>query len=496
MIRDSDLNWGLQWTMEIFNVFPLSGTVLSGQDALTELIGINAGSLGVQDGYSDIQASREEVGGGSSVSELDPSTLGAEAVPNQSESLALGPGIEGNPGDKLGTISASEKLSIKAGADQDPLTGAVKEDLLGGIVQINFQPNIYTDGKTVDVPSGYTPDFGLGYDDDRGYGWVRQDSLSRTHVPLNISSNARDRNRPGIDQRLDTLLHMQYLSRVNNPTAVKVPAAWEYALPSGNYNVTVSVGDSYTDSQHTINVEGVTAISRFRGSAMQEYKQATAQVNVTDGRLTIDAIKGSNTKINYVEIQAISDSKTVTVPVVGDESVYSSYNDPNDNFLTRSSVRGGLFTGVDGGISPSPARFYLKFNLPEFDPATQITAAKLTGFYNDDYDSADDRTHGIYFVASDTWSESTITWDNQPGQAYGVPEASFDAAKATVGSFIDWDITKIVNQEYQGDGVLSLLFHANAEGLVADNRNWEYFAEKEFDSAKAFRIQLTVGPVS
>lgn len=487
--------------MESLEVFPIGETGLSGQDALTGPMMSNPGSLAVlQDSFSGIHAASGGVGGlPSGLPELGQlSTLGAVTGPNQSESLASGPAAIGsNPEKSLGTLFAADEASIKVSSNQDPLTGAAKESPLAGVIQVNFQPSIYTDGKTVPVPRGYTPDFGLGYDDDQGYGWVRQDSLiSATHLPLNISSNARDRNRLGIDQRLDTLLHMQYPTRVKNPTAVKVPAAWEYTLPSGNYNVTVSVGDSYTDSQHTINVEGVNAISRFQSSALQEYKQATAQVKVTDGRLTIDAIKGNNTKINYVEIQAISDSKTFTVPVAEDESVYASYNDPNDNFLTRSSLRGGLFTGVDGGISPSPARFYLKFNLPDFEPATQVTSAKLTGFYNDDYDPTDDSTHGIYFVASDTWSESTITWDNQPGQAYGLPEASFDAAKATVGSFIDWDITKIVNKEYQGDGVLSLLFHANAEGLVADNRNWEYFAEKEFDSAKAFRLQLTTEPVS
>lgn len=42
-------------------------------------------------------------------------------------------------------------------------------------------------------------------------------------------------------------------------------AAWEYNLPDGTYSVTVSVGDRYFDSRHTINVEGVKLIDRFRG---------------------------------------------------------------------------------------------------------------------------------------------------------------------------------------------------------------------------------------
>lgn len=169
--------------------------------------------------------------------------------------------------------------------------------------RINFQPD------TSAVPSGYTKDIGDPYSDTRGFGWVRQDSLSTKHQPINIRSNSRDRNQAGIDQRLDTLMHMQYPRSIANSKAVKTPAAWEYALANGTYSVTVSVGDQPAaggvyDSRHTLNVEGVNAINRFRGSAKQKYKQATLKVNVTDGKLTVDAIGGTNTKINYINIKS------------------------------------------------------------------------------------------------------------------------------------------------------------------------------------------------
>jgi len=68
--------------------------------------------------------------------------------------------------------------------------------------------------------------------------------------------------------------------------------------------VTVSVGDKPNpngvyDSKHTINVEGASAIKDFQGK--QEYQLATVQVNVTDGKLSVDAIS-TNTKLNYLEI--------------------------------------------------------------------------------------------------------------------------------------------------------------------------------------------------
>lgn len=185
-------------------------------------------------------------------------------------------------------------------------------------VKINFQTS-----KAV-VPDGYIKDIGEAYSDARGYGWVRQDSLSgATHKPLDITKYARDRDRKigtvYVDQPLDTLLHMQY---PNTPAAT-----WEIAVPNGTYSVSVSVGDQpgsggVYDSKHTIRVEDVTAINRFQSTSEQEYQLASIKVNVTDGRLTVDAIGGTNTKINYINIVHVPPGKH---PLVTDSSIDSDY---------------------------------------------------------------------------------------------------------------------------------------------------------------------------
>src|SRR5688572_20553411 len=121
------------------------------------------------------------------------------------------------------------------------------------IAKINFQP------ASAAVPAGYVADTGLAFDATRKFGWIRQDSLSGTHVPLDISPNTRKRNRAGIDPRLDTIIHMQYPSATSPPN-IATPAAWEYLLPNASYRVTVSVGDQPTyNSVHTIHVEGANA---------------------------------------------------------------------------------------------------------------------------------------------------------------------------------------------------------------------------------------------
>lgn len=179
-------------------------------------------------------------------------------------------------------------------------------------VKINFQPG------TAFVPTGYIKDVGRAYSATRGFGWVRQDSLGNlTATPLDITANTRNRDRPGgIDQRLDTLIHLQGRD-VPNFTGIKTPAAWEYAVPDGKYSVAVSVGDqSPFDSTHKIRLEEGQAIPirPFTGKSTHEYERGTATVNVTDGRLTVDAIGGTNTKLNFIEIKSVSPGEHPSVP--------------------------------------------------------------------------------------------------------------------------------------------------------------------------------------
>ncbi len=98
---------------------------------------------------------------------------------------------------------------------------------------------------------------------------------------------------------------MQYPTAATGP-GVKTPAAWELAVPNGNYDVTLSVGDAADnfDSTHRIRVEGQVAIDSFVPTASNHFKLASASVTVTDGRLTVDAVGGTNTKLDYVIVKS------------------------------------------------------------------------------------------------------------------------------------------------------------------------------------------------
>jgi predicted nuclease of predicted toxin-antitoxin system len=169
------------------------------------------------------------------------------------------------------------------------------------VIKVNFQsPDAPTpDGYIADFGEPYGPRSGSTQGRDMTYGWV----LEGTSQPVNLIGMGRDRNRPGIEQELDTLIHMEGWDPALEAT---VAAAWEMAVPNGQYAVTVSVGDSPRVSANTINVENVRAITDFRGTPTQDFQRNTVSVAVTDGRLTIDSIGGDNTKINYAEIVRIS----------------------------------------------------------------------------------------------------------------------------------------------------------------------------------------------
>lgn len=195
---------------------------------------------------------------------------------------------------------------------------------------------------------GYIKDIGQGYSDNIGYGWVTQESLSESDTEaINITTNTRERSLVG-DIVSDSFIHMQYPEFAGDSNAVTTPAAWEYSLPDGRYRVTVEVGDSgFTDSNHVINVEDINFVNGFTPTTDNLFEKVTRIVDVSDGKLTIDAIGGENTKLTNVRIDPVTDVKINFGPenttVVPDE-YYSDYG------LAYSGLRGyGWVTQLSAG---------------------------------------------------------------------------------------------------------------------------------------------------
>ncbi|MEO1652008.1 MAG: malectin domain-containing carbohydrate-binding protein, partial [Bacteroidota bacterium] len=161
-------------------------------------------------------------------------------------------------------------------------------------LQINFQKNV---GNT---PTGWLRDYGQAYGprtgSDQGsgleYGWLD----AGTSSPLDLTTWGRVRPNDNTPVTIDnSLMHLQ-------PSGTD--AKWEIALENGWYEVEVSAGDpNFYDSQHLILVEGQGLIHPYTPDASNPLISDQALVQVNDGRLTISAEGGSNTKINYIRIQ-------------------------------------------------------------------------------------------------------------------------------------------------------------------------------------------------
>jgi hypothetical protein len=175
--------------------------------------------------------------------------------------------------------------------------------------RFDFQP------KGLTPAAGFTADAGAAFSSTAGFGWVRQDSITGTPVPLSAVLNGRERSQVS-DARLGSFMHMQY----TGPTSVGtlIPAAWQIKVPNGTYHVKVGVGDgSYLNSTHQINVEGKPVISGFVPTSATRFKEAAAGVTVTDGTLTVDAKGGKNTKLGYVQIVRAVDPALYGINAMG-----------------------------------------------------------------------------------------------------------------------------------------------------------------------------------
>ncbi|PNY81030.1 Ig-like domain-containing protein [Deinococcus koreensis] len=169
--------------------------------------------------------------------------------------------------------------------------------------KISFRP------ASAPTVSGYTVNTGAAFDGTSG--WVQEG----TKTPLDMTANTRYRDAAAdttnIVQGLEPRQYGQLQMQCGTPTTgnpcsagTLTSGAFEYKVVNGKYNVTVSVGDSdkrNTNSLYAINVEGASAIAAFAPTAGQ-FKTGSALVTVSDGFLSIDAVGGKNTKLNYVDI--------------------------------------------------------------------------------------------------------------------------------------------------------------------------------------------------
>jgi glucose/arabinose dehydrogenase len=173
------------------------------------------------------------------------------------------------------------------------LLPALPAQAVTSIAKINFQPAAFT------TPAGYTADTGLPYTAARGFGWIDQSDSN----PLDMTVNTRSGNSiPPAYARVSDMM-MQPKGAASG--------RWEYAIANGTYNVTLTVGDARMssgtnycciDGTMRLSVEGVEVVKDFVATPAAPLQTTSANIAVADGKLTVDAVGGINTKFDHIEI--------------------------------------------------------------------------------------------------------------------------------------------------------------------------------------------------
>ena len=204
---------------------------------------------------------------------------------------------------------------------------------------------------------GYVIDSGQPYGARSGgysFGWVAQG----TGTPQDMTLNGRLRySTYTTDPRELSLIQMQWTGAPASGNTT--PGSWEVALPTGTYSITVAAGDPSTsyDSSHSVSVENTPLITTFGPSANNRIRTATGVVSVSDGRLTVSAAGGINSKILYIDIDAVDSNRPRVSSVApgGDET-----NVVRDLSITTELV---LPNGAINPNSVSSATVTLKDNI-------------------------------------------------------------------------------------------------------------------------------------
>ena len=208
---------------------------------------------------------------------------------------------------------------------------------------------------------GYVSDFGEAYG-QRGngltYGWLDESTL----LPADFTGYGRYRgNSP--DAKKDTLMHMDH------PNADPQRGIWELEVANGIYQVTVQGGDTGTEgseTNHIINAESI-KLMEFQ-PAIGEFgsRIGTGIVEITDGKLTLDSIGGTNTKIQFVLVEPKGQLNTPlvldSIPRDGQTDVFLD-TIVSANFLHLPNVSSQGLASLDNStITPATVELYLREN--------------------------------------------------------------------------------------------------------------------------------------
>ncbi|MEM9859839.1 MAG: DNRLRE domain-containing protein, partial [Bacteroidota bacterium] len=194
----------------------------------------------------------------------------------------------------------------------------------------------------------------------------------------------------------------------------------------------------------------------------------TAQVNselAGDGTISVQLSESSID--NYV----VYHSREVSTDTDRPQLVYELAPPPNTlSNVADAFVRGGTYANNNygtntqlvvkdnAGSADNDRMSFLKFDLSTVTGTVASAKIRLK-VQNDDPGAS----HQLHFVSDDSWTETGITWNNQPSTGALIGTETVPA----IGEWIEFEVTSQVNGELFGDGTLSVRVSESSIGTYA-----------------------------
>ncbi len=163
------------------------------------------------------------------------------------------------------------------------------------------------------------------------------------------------------------------------------------------------------------------------------------------------------------------------------DDTYINFSSPAINFGSSPYL---LFNVEDGEDDINRAFFKFNLNLPA---ETTIVAATLNIYQLDE--DGDPQPIEVRAVENDEWTESTLTWKNQP--SYG---DALDAKYTSVQGYrwLSWDVTSFVKMEIEGDKQVSFCLKVMEERAPSGDMSKQ--ASKEYSDITYHPYLLIITP--
>nr|WP_321403849.1 DNRLRE domain-containing protein [uncultured Desulfobacter sp.] len=156
---------------------------------------------------------------------------------------------------------------------------------------------------------------------------------------------------------------------------------------------------------------------------------------------------------------------------------------PDTNYGSENSMYVASSTGTYGN-----ERAWIKFNLTGQIPdgATINSATLRMWCWKSDTD--EDMTANVHGSTDDAWTETGITWNNQP--SYEAVSDSQTMTANTEAYWVEWDVTGFVQTEVNENGDMTVSFVVKAAVEGQDTWQTYVFDAKEYSTSLAPRLRI------